>query len=193
MFRFFLYVKPWCSVLWVQHSTSIREQDQSPNPNKWYSCCRCFEKRSIRTHCNVWTHACYIWDCSWRTQGYSKFRSVAIGLDVFCRWKEKTESLKSSRIRISIKKKIKVGCAVFGQWEMFQASLLLAQPWSGSWGINKTCQALTLLLSFSLLSIFFNKNWFVNGLRRIFRDKVCQTLFVNLLIETYQSVSRELQ
>lgn len=26
-----------------------------------YSCCRCFEKRSIRTHCNVWTHACYIW------------------------------------------------------------------------------------------------------------------------------------
>lgn len=31
----FLYVKPWCSVLWVQHSTSIREQDQSPNPNKW--------------------------------------------------------------------------------------------------------------------------------------------------------------
>lgn len=132
-------------------------------------------------------------DCSWRTQGYSKFRSVTIGLDVFCRWKEKTESLKSSRIRISIKKKIKVGCAVFGQREMFQASLLLAQPWSGSWGISKTCQALRLLLSFSLLSIFFNKNWFVNGLRRFFRDKVCQTLFVNLLIKTYQSVSRELQ
>ena len=42
-------------------------------------------------------HLIYLFtDCSWRTQGYSKFRSVTIGLDVFCHWKEKIESLKLS-------------------------------------------------------------------------------------------------
>lgn len=33
---FFILLKPWCRILWIQCASSIREQDKSADTNKWW-------------------------------------------------------------------------------------------------------------------------------------------------------------